>query len=107
MLVRPFEWWAQVRQPRLSIGDEQGDLSDLQKTIKDSNTYKGINFIQVVSSLAPQSGGALEDHLEPDLESRPEIRLWSASESAGIRVQGCSDPMPSREASAHSDAAPK
>ena len=26
-------------------------LSDLQKTIKDSNTYQGINAIQVVSSL--------------------------------------------------------
>lgn len=54
-------------------------LSDLQKTIKDSNTYKGINAIQVVSSLGtPRAVETLEDHLEPDLESRPEIRLWSA-----------------------------
>ena len=54
-------------------------LSDLQKTIKDSNTYQGINAIQVVSSLGtPRAVETLEDHLEPDLESRPEIRLWSA-----------------------------
>lgn len=54
-------------------------LSDLQKTIKDSNTYRGINAIQVVSSLGtPRAVETLEDHLEPDLESRPEIRLWSA-----------------------------
>ena len=74
-------------------------LSDLQKTIKDSNTYKGINAIQVVSSLGtPRAVETLEDHLEPDLESRPEIRLWSA-----IGINGhsssrmASDPMPSRK----------
>ncbi|GEM_PF-1244996 len=54
-------------------------LSKLQKTIKDSNTYQGINAVQVVSSLGtPRAVETLEDHLEPDLESRPEIRLWSA-----------------------------
>ena len=54
-------------------------LPKLQAIIKDSDTYKAINAIQIVSSLGtPRAVETLEDHLEIEDEKRPEIRLWAA-----------------------------
>lgn len=54
-------------------------LPALNETISNGETYQAINAIQVVSALGtPKAIDTLEDHLEPDLEKRSEIRLWAA-----------------------------
>ncbi|MCH2134552.1 MAG: hypothetical protein MK116_12475 [Phycisphaerales bacterium] len=51
----------------------------MEKLAKGPSTYKSINAMQVASTLAiPSALSLLDDHVEPDLEKRPQVRLWAA-----------------------------
>ncbi|MDG2422880.1 MAG: hypothetical protein P8M22_02755 [Phycisphaerales bacterium] len=57
----------------------QETLPTLEKIVAGSNAYRAINAMQVAAAIgSPDSLSLLDNHIEPDVEKNPEIRLWAA-----------------------------
>ena len=54
-------------------------LPTLKKIIEGSSSYRAINAMQVAAAIGtPDSLSVLDNHIEPDLEKNPQVRLWAA-----------------------------
>ncbi len=54
-------------------------LSTLKDIIEGGNAYRAINAMQVAAAIGTSASlSVLDNHIEPELEDNPQVRLWAA-----------------------------
>ncbi|MEE2908687.1 MAG: hypothetical protein VX527_12755 [Planctomycetota bacterium] len=79
-LTRPFRSIAGETASRMFRSTySKAVLPALTKIINGPSPYRAINAMQVAASIAtPESLSLLDNHIEPDVEKNPQVRLWAA-----------------------------
>jgi len=54
-------------------------LPILEPIVDGDSRYRAVNALQIIANLGtPKSLGVLDEHVDPEVEKRAEVRLWSA-----------------------------